>query len=260
MFYTYIYFDPSREESIYIGKGSGDRSKYHFERKDKHPFTQRLQFMKKHNIKPVIEQYTMPTEQDAFELEIALIKFYGRKDLGTGPLLNLTNGGENPPKRFGPLPKNWCKHISEGQLALGEKHWTKNPKFRTEASARFANQMWITNGFDEQWLTKNLFIPEGWYRGRKQTTCPHCDKSGGSTLMIRYHYDNCKYKDNPPQREWITDGTKDKCILFRSGIPTGWYKGRSNDSISQLEHHCPHCNKVGRGNIMLTKHFNNCSI
>lgn len=34
------------------------------------------------------------TWEDAKELEIILVAFYGRKDLGLGPLCNLTNGGE----------------------------------------------------------------------------------------------------------------------------------------------------------------------
>ncbi len=34
--------------------------------------------------------------------------------------------------------------------------------------------------------------------GRKHSiiACPHCQKSGGSTAMPRWHFDNCKLKDN----------------------------------------------------------------
>jgi hypothetical protein len=34
------------------------------------------------------------SKEDACELESFLIEIYGRKDLGLGPLVNLTNGGE----------------------------------------------------------------------------------------------------------------------------------------------------------------------
>ena len=31
-------------------------------------------------------------------------------------------------------------------------------------------------------------------RKKVSVTCPHCGKVGGSNLMKRYHFDNCKYK------------------------------------------------------------------
>ena len=43
----------------------------------------------------------MVNEAEAFESEIALIDLFGRKDLGTGCLRNLTDGGENPPNHKG---------------------------------------------------------------------------------------------------------------------------------------------------------------
>ena len=29
---------------------------------------------------------------------------------------------------------------------------------------------------------------------KRQSTCPHCNKTGGSVLMRRWHFDNCKFK------------------------------------------------------------------
>ena len=94
MFYTYIYYDPSRDnEPFYIGKGTNDRAWSHKHRTDIHPFVQRLQFMKKNSIIPVIGLYAGIDEEFAFLLEEELIQKFGRKDLGLGPLLNLTDGG-----------------------------------------------------------------------------------------------------------------------------------------------------------------------
>lgn len=94
-FYTYIYYDPSRDnEPIYVGKGTKERAWKHFYRKNMHPFTQRLQFMKKNNIKPIIGIYAGLDEEFAHLLEEELIAKFGRKDLGKGTLLNLTDGGE----------------------------------------------------------------------------------------------------------------------------------------------------------------------
>jgi hypothetical protein len=94
-FYVYTYRDPNRDnEPIYVGKGHNKRYQDHFNRKDRHPFTHRLQKMKRNGIEPVIERIDVNNEAEAFELEMFLIEEIGRKDMGKGPLLNLTDGGD----------------------------------------------------------------------------------------------------------------------------------------------------------------------
>jgi hypothetical protein len=95
-FYTYAYSDPSRNnEIIYIGKGAKRRAWDHLKRKKMHPFIQRLQKMKRLGIEPKIEILAKDiSEETAFSLEMWFIYKFGRKDLGKGTLLNLTDGGE----------------------------------------------------------------------------------------------------------------------------------------------------------------------
>ena len=94
-YYTYVYFDSSRNlEPIYVGKGYGKRAYKHLLRKDKHPFTQRLQKMAENGIEPQIEIINCSDEEFALFLEEEIIALVGRKDLCKGPLLNLTDGGE----------------------------------------------------------------------------------------------------------------------------------------------------------------------
>jgi hypothetical protein len=81
-YYTYAYL---REDKTpyYIGKGRGNRA-YDKGRTIKPPKDKsRIIFLKK-NL----------TEVEAFKHEIYMIFVFGRKDLGTGILRNLTNGGE----------------------------------------------------------------------------------------------------------------------------------------------------------------------
>jgi hypothetical protein len=73
----------------YIGKGKGSRAYLNGRSTPKPPDLDRIQFVKE-NL----------TEDEAFALERNLIVKYGRKDLGTGILRNLTEGGEGASGRI----------------------------------------------------------------------------------------------------------------------------------------------------------------
>jgi hypothetical protein len=97
LFYIYQYFDPIRKEPIYIGKGSGKRYLYHLYRRNTKntPFYNRIKWIKKQGREPLITKLHEDfSEEKVFKIETNLIKKIGRKDLGKGPLLNLTDGGE----------------------------------------------------------------------------------------------------------------------------------------------------------------------
>ena len=82
-FYTYAYL---REDKTpyYVGKGSGDRA-YKRNRVGIQPPKDKSRILiLKENI----------TEEEAFKHEIYMIDVFGRKDLGTGILINRTNGGD----------------------------------------------------------------------------------------------------------------------------------------------------------------------
>ena len=110
IFYTYLWL---REDGTpyYVGKGSGDRA-----------FVKRHHRLSPPKDRTLILVQEFPDEDSSFAAEIFLVGFYGREDLGTGCLLNLTNGGENPPrakKGVGIGRKLSSEHrnkISEGNL------------------------------------------------------------------------------------------------------------------------------------------------
>ena len=84
VFYTYAYL---REDGTpyYIGKGKGKRA-YDRKRHSAYvPSRNRILILKK-NL----------TEEEAFKHEIYMIAVFGRKDLETGILYNLTDGGDGP--------------------------------------------------------------------------------------------------------------------------------------------------------------------
>ena len=81
-YYTYAYL---REDGTpyYIGKGRNNRAYKEDCRSVKVPHKDRILFLK-----------TDLTEEDAFKHEIYMISILGRKDIKTGILRNLTDGGE----------------------------------------------------------------------------------------------------------------------------------------------------------------------
>ena len=80
-FYTYAYL---REDGspYYVGKGKGDRA-FSTQRRNKPLCNSKIVFLRKNM-----------SEKDALKHECKIIKFFGRKDLGTGILRNRTDGGE----------------------------------------------------------------------------------------------------------------------------------------------------------------------
>ena len=97
--YVYLYTCPIKNEPIYVGKGKGTRAWSHLKRKDiHHQFTQRLKLIEMNNLHPIIEIVMDGlTDDESKALEVHLIAKYGRHDLGKGPLLNKTDGGDGAP-------------------------------------------------------------------------------------------------------------------------------------------------------------------
>jgi hypothetical protein len=83
MYYTYAYLRKNKTP-YYIGKGKGNRIYKKSGRKIKPPKDKSRIIFLKQNL----------TEEEAFKHEKYMIVIFGRKDLGTGILLNMTDGGE----------------------------------------------------------------------------------------------------------------------------------------------------------------------
>jgi hypothetical protein len=86
MFYTYLWL---REDGTpyYVGKGSSNRA-----------FISSKHGVHKPSEKERILVEMSDSEEEAFEIEKFLIAHFGRLDIDTGCLRNMTEGGENPPK------------------------------------------------------------------------------------------------------------------------------------------------------------------
>jgi len=113
-YYVYILANPCAELPFYVGVGKetkqrpvGFRPRMHIHEaiafRDRGKQKKHANYHKLHTIINILEQgskisieiiASKMTKPQAIAKEIALIKQYGRRDLGTGCLTNLTNGGE----------------------------------------------------------------------------------------------------------------------------------------------------------------------
>jgi hypothetical protein len=86
-YYTYAYLREDRTP-YYIGKGKGDRI-YSSRKRVRPPKDKSRIIFLKQNL----------SEEEAFKHEIYMIAVFGRKDLGTGILHNMTDGGDGASNR-----------------------------------------------------------------------------------------------------------------------------------------------------------------
>lgn len=202
-FYVYEYIDPMNGEVIYIGKGCGDRKDWYWANRNTkdgydHPFRKRLRKIEKQGTRPKVRTVESNlTEQESFDLEVFLIAEYGRRDLGTGSLWNLTDGGEGASGHL------WSEERGVHMSNALKQNFKDNPE-RAEDLRDFMLD---------------------WWENKEDAECDVCGVKGKLTeVFTRNHYQNCtksvipkedKYKPFPESdsRTGIND-LIDKCQNF----------------------------------------------
>ncbi len=154
----------------YIGKGRGYRAFYKHKQLVRQPSADRILFLKR-NL----------TEEEAFKHEVYMIAVLGRKDLGTGILRNLTDGGEG--NTGWKAPVEWREKARQRRLGakwseeikrkIGEKHKNKIVSEKTKEKLRknafkVTGWFWITNDIEETMIAPDALMPESWRKGRKK--------------------------------------------------------------------------------------------
>jgi len=130
MFYTYMWL---REDGTpyYVGKGKGRRA-----------FRTHWSGTKMRSA-PVEDRVVLcpaESETDAFEAEIAFIWLYGRKDLGTGILRNLTDGGDGPAGQVLSTSARHKMRIAKLGKPSNRKNWVPTAEWhRKQSESKIGN-------------------------------------------------------------------------------------------------------------------------
>lgn len=215
-YYVYMYLRDSDSNianagtPYYIGKGRGKRF-----------IDKRRRIKIPSDRKNIVFHTTNLSEEDAFKLEIQLISFYGRIDIGTGILRNMSSGGEGASGRV--FSEDHKKKLSESKKGekhpkgmLGKTHSLETRKKMSEKQSKENNPMFgktLTEDHKKKLSDSKKGktyrrTPEHcaaiskskkgekhpmWGKKQEVLTCPHCNKKGGRT-MVRWHFDKCKEK------------------------------------------------------------------
>ena len=143
IYYTYAYLRSKTSETAeagtpyYIGKGKGKRA-YDSTHRVKVPDDRDRIIFLKENV----------SEREAWDYEKEMIQFYGRKDLGTGILRNMSDGGEGPSN---PSPEARRKNAESSRLQyqrckeeglIGVGNLTEEQEERRKENARKGKAEW----------------------------------------------------------------------------------------------------------------------
>ena len=174
-YYVYIHFRNDTKTPFYVGKGAVNRKNRDLQITKRSLRWKRI-YDKAGRTSCRIQEFE--NEQDAFEYEKYLIKQIGREDLGLGPLINFTDGGEgasNPSEE------------SRKKRGASSKKAQSTPEQKMQRSEQF-KKLWA----DENYQAKMLAIRQS------------------EKTKIKF--------SNASKKRWEQDGYREKVMAARNAV------------------------------------------
>lgn len=205
-YYVYAHYVAGESRPFYIGKGKGNRYK---DLTPRNPSW--IEYVGNREVIAVIlERFADETE--ALEREIQLIAEHGRKDLGTGYLVNRSNGGE-----LGYVGSV----IDREHVAQKTKELWQDSEYRAKLSEVHTSQEWrnrISDVVRQSW--QDPVVRQSRLEAyRKRSSNPEYRKKLSESLQ--------GHPSNVRGTRWvITDEGVGKRIPYTENLPKGWRWGK----------------------------------
>lgn len=221
--YVYMLIDPRSNQPFYVGKGRGNRCRFHL---DEAKYYTKRKSLKLNKIRKlfllgmeptIVKVEENVTDAQAIDLEVLLIAEL--RDIGI-PLTNMTDGGDGAqgyrhPEEY----KQRMRELFAGRVVT-EEHRLKMCKPKSEAGRENMRKARLAMTYRPSEETKrktseSLLGRPSPMKGRAQSAearakmseyrkgipkpkveCPHCFKLIAVNTAKRWHFDNCKENHN----------------------------------------------------------------